>query len=467
MKLAVIALGSNVEKRSLYFSEFLQKIRKESRIKLKNTSYLYYSKPHLNTEQDNFVNAAVEVETSFSPDELLSFLQFHEIGKNKTHRYSPRKLDLDILLFENDLVDNPQLQIPHPRIQERSFVLQPLLDLGYGTSLLPGTDMTFSDLARKISLKEDPTACTRSSELVTKYSDVPKLFENTFLCPLLMGILNLTPDSFSDGGKYTTLPGALTQSEKMIEQGAAIIDLGAESTRPQATPVSEYEEISRLKPFLNSFLQKKSKVGLSVDTFKPAVAQFTLENGVNMVNDVAGENRAKNGTCENSYFGAGDMYETVASSLAQICVMHNRGTPTTMDNQILYDSIDDVNQWLDNRVNCLVQEYYIPKWNIWVDPGIGFAKTMEQNLELLRHLDKTYSVHENVLLGTSRKRIVKYLVENPDATLEELDQATALTTLHGQYKGANIFRVHNIAASKTALKASSKLKELTYLKQRF
>ena len=332
------------------------------------------------------------------------------------------------------------LTIPHPRISERDFVLKPLIDLGFESFVLNNTDVDIKGYLETINKSK----CKRCVEF---HGPKDIFWNNIEVKSFLMGILNMTPDSFSDGGRFITkneinITETLNEIKKMISQGCDIIDIGGESTRPNATHVSKQDELNRISEVIEKVLKLSTVV--SVDTLKPEVAKTVLKLGAHFINDVRGEHKG-----DKSF---DDMFQTVSEQNKTICVMHNKGTSQTMNsltNTYKNNScLEHVSNWLEAQVNELVQTYYVPKWNIWIDPGIGFAKTNEQNWEVLNNIEQLQKIHQQVLLGSSRKRFLKALVGDD---LKNLDEATAQTSIIGASKGCKLFRVHNIEVNRNAL----------------
>jgi dihydropteroate synthase len=249
--------------------------------------------------------------------------------------------------------------------------------------------------------------------------------------PRVMGILNLTPDSFSDGGLYKDLAPALSHAQEMIAAGADVLDLGGESTRPGAQDVPVAEEIARTAPTIIALRAAGERVALSIDTRKSAVARAALSAGAEIVNDVAAME-----------FDPG-MTGVVASAGAAICLMHAQGDPQTMQAAPAYDDVLlDVYDYLEERV-AEAEAAGIARARILVDPGIGFGKTVAHNLALLRGLSLFHGLGCAILLGVSRKRFIGALAGVEVA--RERMPGTLAVTLAGVAQGAQIHRVHDVA----------------------
>ncbi|TBL69045.1 dihydropteroate synthase [Paenibacillus thalictri] len=245
---------------------------------------------------------------------------------------------------------------------------------------------------------------------------------------LIMGILNVTPDSFSDGGRYERVEAAVARARQMVEEGADIIDLGGESTRPGFEPVPLEVELARVIPVIEA-LRGEVKVPISVDTYKAEVARQAVEAGAHIINDIWGLKKDK------------DMAAVAADTGCPIVLMHNRVEPAHYA-----DFVAEVVSDLEASVR-LAHEAGIHDRQIILDPGIGFAKSHEQNLQLMSHLGAIAALGYPVLLGTSRKRMVRLTLELP---VGELAFGTAATVALGIMQGCGIMRVHDVAEMKRA-----------------
>ena len=255
--------------------------------------------------------------------------------------------------------------------------------------------------------------------------------------PAVMGILNLTPDSFSDGGQFLSPEDAVTHARHMLEQGAQIIDLGGESTRPGSEPVSEQDELARVLPVIERLL--KEDFVLSLDTTKPAVALAGLQAGISILNDVSGGNQ--------------EMLEHASRFQAGYVVMHTQGSPQTMQDSPKYDDVvEEVRAFFDEKAEDL-QALELPR--LWIDPGIGFGKTLEHNLALMRELDELIDPRWGILLGSSRKSWIDHLCNAPDP-LDRLG-GSLCSALAGVARGAEIIRAHDVRETVQALEVAKRL----------
>lgn len=248
--------------------------------------------------------------------------------------------------------------------------------------------------------------------------------------PLVMGILNITPDSFSDGGKFNSVAAACQQAERMALEGADIIDIGAESTRPGATPVTEAEELVRIEAVIGA-VRARVHLPLSIDTSKAAVARRAMTLGADVINDVWGLQRDP------------AMAATVAETGAAVVIMHNR-----TEKDAALDIIDDMRRFFDRSL-ALAAAAGVPRSFIVLDPGIGFGKTQTQNLEALKGLSQFASFDLPILVGISRKSLLGAVL---GAGVQERLIGSVSAHLAAAARGARIFRVHDVAAHVMALR---------------
>lgn len=256
--------------------------------------------------------------------------------------------------------------------------------------------------------------------------------------PVVMGILNLTPDSFYDGGELDTIDAAITKCAKMLNDGAAIIDIGAYSSRPGAEDISEEEELKRLLPYLKELVIRFPDAVFSVDTFRANVAKRAIENGAAIINDISG--------------GNDEMFQTVRELGVPYILMHIKGTPQTMQQNLQeWKILKEVMYYFSEKLNKL---HRLGVNDIILDPGFGFGKTLEQNYELLREFEQFRIFNKPVLAGVSRKSMInKVLGTKPETAL---NGTTVLNTLLLE-KGAAILRVHDVKEAVEAVKLLQQL----------
>jgi len=258
---------------------------------------------------------------------------------------------------------------------------------------------------------------------------------------LIMGILNVTPDSFSDGGKYLEKNNAINHALAMIDNGADIIDVGGESTRPFSDPVSLDEEISRVIPVIEG-IRKESDVCISIDTTKSEVATAALNSGASLINDV-------------SAMEVDPLMVDVALKFdCPIIIMHMKGNPKSMQDNPQYESlISDIKDYLQERVDFIVSKGVNSK-KIVIDPGIGFGKTVENNFEIINNLNHFTKMGFPVMLGASRKSFIGISLDLPE---EDRLEGSLAANIIGLQNGAKIFRVHDVAETNKAFVIANKI----------
>lgn len=248
---------------------------------------------------------------------------------------------------------------------------------------------------------------------------------------LVMGVLNVTPDSFSDGGRFFTLSAAIAQAERMAKEGADILDIGGESTRPGSDPVSAEEELARILPVIEA-VAARLPIPISVDTYKAAVARRAVEAGATMVNDISAMTFDP------------EMAPTLAALQVPVCLMHIQGNPKTMQQNPVYaDVAAEVRDWLAGRVQAALQAGIAPE-NILLDPGFGFGKTAAHNLQLVRRLGELTALGYPLLLGVSRKSTIGRVLGG--LPVEDRLEGTAAAVAICIANGASVVRVHDVKA---------------------
>jgi dihydropteroate synthase len=266
----------------------------------------------------------------------------------------------------------------------------------------------------------------------------------------LMGVLNVTPDSFSDGGRFLDVRAAIAHGRRLVSEGADILDVGGESTRPGAQPVSVEEELRRVLPVLDGLAAAGVGAQISIDTSKAAVARAALDAGASLVNDVS------------ALRADPAMAEVVAQSGAECCLMHMLGEPRTMQRAggPKYDDVvDEVKAFLQERLEFAVREG-VERERILLDPGIGFGKTVEHNLELLRRLGELRTLGAPIVIGTSRKGFIGQILAAAVNRAEPVDVSerlagTIATNVLALERGASVFRVHDVGPVRDALEMAA------------
>jgi dihydropteroate synthase len=258
----------------------------------------------------------------------------------------------------------------------------------------------------------------------------------------LMGIVNVTPDSFSDGGLFLNADAAVAHARTLAGEGADILDIGGESTRPGAEPVSAEEELRRVLPVVEGVGAAQTGAQVSVDTTKATVARAALDAGATLVNDVS------------AFRADPDMAGLVADSGAECCLMHMLGEPRTMQKDPRYgDVVDDVKAFLGERLAFAVREG-VAEQRVLLDPGIGFGKTVQHNLELLRRLDELLTLGRPIVIGASRKSFLGRIAvgtEGAPAGVRDRLAGTVASNVLALERGASVFRVHDVAPVREAL----------------
>ena len=254
----------------------------------------------------------------------------------------------------------------------------------------------------------------------------------------IMGILNVTPDSFSDGGRYDHMDAALFHAEQMIKEGADLIDVGGESTRPGHQQITDQEEIERVAPVLEA-LKQRFDAPLSIDTYKSSVAKAALQAGANLVNDIWGLKYDK------------ELARVIAESEATCCLMHNRKKAEY--GQFLPEVLEDLKETLH-----LAEQAGIAKEKIMLDPGVGFGKNLEMNLEVLKHLGAFRELGYPLLLGTSRKSVIGLTLDLP---VEEREEGTLVTTVLAVQNYYGFVRVHDVQKNKRAVQMMEAIRDVS------
>jgi 2-amino-4-hydroxy-6-hydroxymethyldihydropteridine diphosphokinase / dihydropteroate synthase len=415
-----IALGSNMGNRPQFLASARQMIANNSAVSLRATSPIYET-PALLPENAPaswdipYLNQVIEIATILSPHALLALLKQVEVhlGRVDRGRWSPREIDCDILFYGTEQIADAQLTIPHPRMCERRFVLQPLIDIS------PEIEI------------HSRAACEWLAELP------PDEGMRRYRSPVstLVGVVNITPDSFSDGGKYLQVDAALSQIEKLIADGAGVIDVGAESTRPNATPLSHAEEWQRLQPVLSEIRKRYPRRDwkLSVDSYHAETVRQALMFGVDWINDVTG-------------FTDGTMLDAVRDSEVTLVAMHSLGVPADPARVLSDDSpvLQILQQWAHTTLQRL-ESQGIARERIVLDPGIGFGKTPDQSLSLVRQsaqlIERCMSV--TWLYGHSRKSYQRLLGAETTGEREFVTRAHSLLLSDS---GVHYIRVHDVAS---------------------
>jgi len=316
-------------------------------------------------------------------------------------------------------------------------------------SILMGTLRQYDDLCGKLSLQPFglPALAEEIKEALFNYDEKVHLLQaGHFNLDLssrthIMGILNVTPDSFSDGGEFFDFSQAKEQAQRLVADGADILDIGGESTRPGAEPVTLEEELRRTIPVIEE-LSGELNVPISIDTYKPEVAREALEAGATIINDISGLRDEK-------------MIGLAVEKNVPVVIMHMKGTPRDMQKNPAYDDVvAEVVDRLDSRAQHAI-EAGLSGDKILVDPGIGFGKNLEHNLELLRRLSELKSLGYPIVLGTSRKSFIGAVLDLP---AQERVEGTIASVIYGVTQGASIVRVHDVKEAARAIKVADAIR---------
>ncbi|WP_353282702.1 dihydropteroate synthase [Wolbachia endosymbiont (group A) of Pogonocherus hispidulus] len=408
-----ISIGSNIGNRFSHLQKAAQ-LLKERYFKNLKSSIILETKAVLPNDappgwDKPFLNMVVYGSCSSSPEELLKGLKQIEcdIGRLQVYeKWAPRVIDLDILLWDDLTLDTPYLKIPHPELINRPFLLHLMAML----SPMAVVNKTFG----------------------TVNPNIKDCFLRSFtLSPELVGIVNITPDSFSDGGLYYDAYQATKQTLRLLSDGASIVELGAQSTRPGSSIQTPKAEYARLKPVLDDLNQymKVGDIKVGIDSFWPDVILNVLEHyNITWINDVKGD------LDDNTL-------KAIASSGCGIVIMHSLSIPPHKDNIIPgdIDSVSTINHWAERNINRLLALGF-DQSSIIIDPGIGFGKSLYQNIWLLRNIEALQSFGCKVLVGHSRKSFISSFSTEPIFN-RDLETIALSSALHNK---VDFLRVHNV-----------------------
>lgn len=394
-----IGLGSNVGQRQQMIEQAIAQLQQIHAIKNMVVSTFIETAallpPDAPKEWDMpFLNAVAICETTLTAHELLEVFQEIErqTGRSKQGLWSPRTLDLDLLLYDDMMLNDEELLIPHPEMLKRDFVMQPLIELA-PQWIHPVTRKAMAD------------------HTITQ----------------LMGIVNVTPDSFSDGGLAETTEAAVAHARELIAHGADLLDIGAESTRPNATPVSAEQEWQRLEPVLQAL---QSETVLSVDTRHEQTTINALSLGVEIINDVSAATND-------------GLIRAVANhDTAKYVLMHSLSVPADPSITLEGDVVDEVLSFAKDKI-AYCESLGLAKSRIIFDVGIGFGKTAEQSLELIERICEFNVLGVPLLVGHSRKSFISLFTDKPPSQRDDL---TVKFSKQMAAKAVEYLRVHNIEA---------------------
>ncbi|MEK7801086.1 MAG: dihydropteroate synthase, partial [Pseudomonadota bacterium] len=379
-------------------------------------SSIYLTAPVPISNQPWYHNAVIAVETSLSAHDLLQTL--HQIeadfGRVRSVQNAPRVIDIDVLDYNGTVSSLKELELPHPRMVDRAFVLFPLSEIAPAWCH-PVTGISIDDyiaaLSTDQSIKRDNS-------------------------PEIMGIINVTPDSFSDGGAFYNPDKAIEHGLRLIDEGARYLDIGGESTRPNAISIAPEEELRRILPVIRGL--KNCGAVLSVDTFHASTMAVALKENIGMINDIT------------ALEGDAKSISVLKDSDCQICLMHMQGTPSTMQNNPVYkDVVADVVAYLERRV-AFCETNGIARNRLVVDPGIGFGKNLAHSIELLRNLSAFHVLPVPILLGASRKSFIAKIMGRDVPASDRLGGSLAAVAAAVQHN-IDIVRVHDVQETRQFL----------------
>ncbi len=443
MALVTLALGSNLGDRA----ENLRRARTAlaADFQLTACSKLYETEPAYMADQPRYFNQVCQGITALPPLDALRRLKSleTELGRVPSARFGPRLIDLDLLFYDDQLIDAPELVLPHPRIAERAFVLVPLAEIAPDL-IHPQLGLTVAELLRQLG---DTRAAIWPATEADHRDGRLMIGQSTFewgTQTYIMGIINATPDSFSGdgtlgGSEADAVARAVAQGVAQVAAGAQMLDVGGESTRPGSQPVPLDEELRRVLPVVAG-LARAVSVPISIDTYKAETARQALAAGATIINDVWGLRM-------DPAMGA-----VAAQGGAALILMHNRSRPKDAAQSaqlggryvgVEYtDMLADIARALGDSVHMALQAG-VAADHIIIDPGIGFGKTVEQNLELVDRLAELRALGYPMLVGPSRKSFVGYTLNLPP---EQRLEGTAAAVTLAIDRGADIVRVHDVAA---------------------
>ena len=468
MNEVILGLGSNMGDRETHLNRAIEQlspfIHTITRSPIYETSALLPEGADPSWDAP-FLNMAIKGTTTLDPQALLTEIKTLEqtLGRTPRDRWAPREIDIDILAMNDTILHTPNLTIPHKELLNRDFALRPLTDIApnwvhpiqnktareLSTSLLPspGTSNTLpprgegneARFAKQTVAAVDEGQITTSESSSCPPPNLPPEGEEQI--PTLVGILNVTPDSFSDGGNFLNVTAATKHAQSLINAGATTLDIGAESTRPGAGVLTHKDEWQRLEPILTTVipLAHNANCTVSLDTRHPETAKKALDLGIDWLNDVTG-------------FTSPEMIKIAATSNATIVVMHSLSIPADPTHTLPEntDTIKVLTKWGKERIQTLTAAHIDPS-RIILDPGIGFGKTAEQSLEILRNirtLKKAWNTqvtsHQSpvtILIGHSRKSFLKLFTDKPAS---ERDPETHAISLYLATQGVEYLRVHDI-----------------------
>lgn len=444
--MVILGLGSNVGDRLQHLRKALAAIRSLPDFKIEKISPLYVSEALLPENAPAnwnmpYINFAIRGKTNLQPTELLKLLKNIEwtIGrKPEIRHWGPRILDVDILAWDQEIIESDVLTVPHSNLQKRPFALWPLADVSpFWTFPLPGPNhgKTAEEMVEIWGSRFSGEAPFATRQIYQRVEG-----------PQLMGVLNITPDSFSDGVKFLNPEVVQEQAISLVNSGAEILDVGAIATNPRAQKVSMTAEWQRLENVLPAIIDIKSKCfippKISIDTFHPQTVKRALDLGVDWLNDQTGLDNPQ-------------MRELIIPTHADCIIMHHHSIPERRDDVMTraLDPNQTVYRWAENRIIEL-EKAGLTRERIIFDPGIGFGKMAEQSLEILQKIDIYKTLGVRILVGHSRKTFLNLFT---NAAFAERDLETTVLSSYLAKRKVDYLRIHNVELTARALKISQVL----------
>jgi len=443
--MVILGLGSNLGNRAIHLKRAISRLSRGRGAVLRDVrSSRIYESPALTppgapTAWDlPYLNCVLSGETTLEPGDLLRHVQEIEasLGRYEHERWAPRVIDIDILWWNGNEVRSEGLTIPHPEIVNRPFVLEPLCDLIPGAIFDGETIVAHAGrIAARASVGEILLPAIHSPESDFDVSS-----------PTLMGILNVTPDSFSDGGRFMEPEVAVEHARRLVEDGAGIIDVGAESTRPDGATVDPMSEWARLEPVLRGLRELQEELRpsgprgpfrISIDSRNPSTVRSALEIGVDVLNDVTGLRHP-------------GMLELAGDTDVPIVFMHSLSIPVVKGESIPHhrDPVEFLIAWARERLGEFAPRG-IARHRLIFDPGIGFGKTVQQNWHILENVERFHDLGIPLLVGHSRKSFLEAVTDKPSP---EYDAETLVVSEGLASKGVEILRVHDVKGHATLLR---------------
>jgi 2-amino-4-hydroxy-6-hydroxymethyldihydropteridine diphosphokinase/dihydropteroate synthase len=434
----ILGLGSNIGDKLHYLREAVQCIGQIPRVKVIAASPVYLSDALLPEGAPHhwnkpYLNAALHIDTTLDPETLLKALKQIEmrLGRDKKREHhAPRTIDLDILIWHDLVLETDALTLPHPDLLDRPFALWPLADL---SPFWQWQGKTAAEQVERWGSRFDGKAPFATRQIYHRL-DTPEL----------VGILNVTPDSFSDGNQFLNVDRAVAQAKRLVEGGATVLDIGAESTSPTAPAINEKTEWSRLSPVLEAILDLRSTFPImpriSIDTIHPETAEKVIRQGVDWINDQSGLDNPR-------------MRELIKASSVDCVIMHHLLLPERRDHVIPRneDVVEFVYQWAVKRLIEL-EEMGIARDRLIFDPGVGFGKMAEQSLAIIKHVSYFAGLGTRVMIGHSRKSFLSLITDAPP---NHRDLETAMIASQLIKEPVHYLRAHHTEICSRAFRASA------------